>query len=392
MIKRTVEQILRFIKKSIKFIINEHTSNNSFMEKSIIENIKRIFYVSLIQILLHIGIVTLFIRNLFFSGAIDLHWQIHIIQTHLVFMVIACLVCMYAYYAKRNKYKEPSLLLAQSVYFISLLLLGVILAGIDQMVSTNITPFIIGTLSVGVFFIIRPLHSIIMYLTTYIVYAYAITLTTQSATVVATNYANGLGMIFIGFAVSLIGWNNHCTNIEQQNEIDRQSAVLQKMAYFDPLTGMPNRRFFDMALEKELATLVDSNEASLAILDVDHFKHINDNYGHPAGDEVLRQMATIISENIRSSDTIARLGGEEFIILFSNTPVEQGYLIADDLRQLIMNHEFKVDDKIIKVTASFGVSRLELSSEKGKYYANADQALYLAKKNGRNQVRKHKVK
>jgi diguanylate cyclase (GGDEF)-like protein len=159
------------------------------------------------------------------------------------------------------------------------------------------------------------------------------------------------------------------------------------MAFFDTLTKLPNRRLFYELIKKE-RDIIKRNKmmSSIVIADLDRFKNINDTYGHPVGDSVLSQFATLIKNNLRASDTVARLGGEEFIMLFPSTNKENAGIVSENLRSVVENHEFVCDGVIIKLTASFGVSELNIDETDDNYYIDADKALYIAKQNGRNKV------
>lgn len=125
-------------------------------------------------------------------------------------------------------------------------------------------------------------------------------------------------------------------------------------------------------------------------MDIDYFKAINDKYGHKAGDSVLQKTAEIIGENIRKVDLAARWGGEEFIIFFSSTSIEDVEIITSEIREKIEKNEILFDDNSIKITVSFGLTKFKGSTEEEfeKCFKLADEALYLAKSNGRNRIEK----
>jgi len=124
------------------------------------------------------------------------------------------------------------------------------------------------------------------------------------------------------------------------------------------------------------------------MLDIDDFKSINDTYGHPVGDEILRQLAGLLNSNIRKSDTVSRFGGEEFIILMPKTSLEGGAVFAERLRKLIMEEKFIVGSITLQITCSFGVSLLSVNDgqDSENYYFLADKSLYMAKQSGKNRV------
>lgn len=160
---------------------------------------------------------------------------------------------------------------------------------------------------------------------------------------------------------------------------------INKMSQIDPLTGIFNRRKIGSELMQfELA----QQNYALVLLDLDYFKSINDNYGHDMGDIVLINVAKILSNVLREDDILGRFGGEEFIILFKNKSLKQCLDIVERCRKEIERENFIVDKKkTIRVTASFGVAVSNIGLTKEMVIQHADQAMYLAKKSGRNQVR-----
>ena len=124
------------------------------------------------------------------------------------------------------------------------------------------------------------------------------------------------------------------------------------------------------------------------LLDLDHFKRVNDTWGHPAGDAVLRHVATLASTTVRSTDLVGRLGGEEFIVLLPNTSAEAGRRLAEKLRQRLETSIVQWEGTRIPVTASMGLSNTTVEEKRDfdHLYTEADKALYLAKQRGRNRV------
>ena len=153
----------------------------------------------------------------------------------------------------------------------------------------------------------------------------------------------------------------------------------------DQLTGLHNRRYFDDHFEIEKQKVERyGNALCLIMIDIDHFKSINDQYGHPIGDKVLKEFSLLLRKNIRSSDILSRWGGEEFIILLPGTSIDNSFIIAEKIRKSIADRQF---DKIGKLTASFGVSVVDASCASNREAIHrADKALYRAKKQGRNRV------
>ena len=163
----------------------------------------------------------------------------------------------------------------------------------------------------------------------------------------------------------------------------QQSTHLLEMAMTDELTGIMNRRAIWDELQYRLnPQLSRTKTLSVALFDIDHFKSINDTYGHLTGDQVLREVANIIAHTIRGFDTVGRYGGEEFLVLFPNTEIDKAKLAADRIRANIEAHNFEM---VGHLTISGGVAEHDGSSATA-LIDRADQALYMAKNNGRNQI------
>lgn len=152
----------------------------------------------------------------------------------------------------------------------------------------------------------------------------------------------------------------------------------------DSLTQVFNRRHMESLVHDEVERAQRYHQSTaLIILDIDHFKAVNDNYGHPMGDRVLRHVSDILSENLRQSDALGRWGGEEFLILLPQINVAAATSVAEKLRQAILTAEFGLNDPL---SVSLGVADLQSGESAGDWIKRADQALYHAKRLGRNQV------
>lgn len=159
-----------------------------------------------------------------------------------------------------------------------------------------------------------------------------------------------------------------------------QNEAMQHLADTDYLTNLPNRRLIEKKLNE------NSNrdlEFSVILFDVDHFKKVNDRFGHDIGDKVLKEFANLIQENIRDKDIVGRWGGEEFIIIANDLNAKQAVVFSDRLRKLIEEAAFSHQNK---VTASFGVAEYRQKEKIKDVLKRADIALYMAKENGRNKV------
>lgn len=168
---------------------------------------------------------------------------------------------------------------------------------------------------------------------------------------------------------------------------DAQQKLID-LAIKDPLSGLLNRRGFAEVTSRQLALLARNNQhVAMIVLDIDHFKKINDRFGHGGGDEAIKGLANILRKNTRKNDIIMRYGGEEFCLLLSDASESQGAMLAEKLRHLIEKASFGYQSHTISFTASFGViSQNARGFDIDKSIALADKALYSAKQNGRNQV------
>ena len=174
-----------------------------------------------------------------------------------------------------------------------------------------------------------------------------------------------------------------------KKEVHEAVKQIAEMSVKDSLTGLYNRRYFEEALEREVsrARRYETN-LTLCMMDLDHFKQINDTHGHPAGDLVLSEFGRMLREWIRQSDQVCRYGGEEFSVLFPNSDSQKVGGVCERFRKMLARHIFTYDSKQFQVTVSIGIASISdfssISPEKLVYVA--DKALYTAKEKGRNRV------
>ncbi|NNC77796.1 MAG: GGDEF domain-containing protein [Woeseiaceae bacterium] len=163
---------------------------------------------------------------------------------------------------------------------------------------------------------------------------------------------------------------------------NRQRGLLLQLATKDPLTGAGNRRAFEDKLESTVAQLKRSGTpASLIIIDLDHFKTVNDQHGHAVGDQILCRVTDIINLRIRLTDSLYRIGGEEFVVVLEGQELKRANHLAEQLRTLVEANEL-VPDQL--VTISLGVAELQEGESTGEWLQRADEALYQSKRRGRN--------
>ncbi len=189
----------------------------------------------------------------------------------------------------------------------------------------------------------------------------------------------------VGYMTTLVDITKY---VDMMNE-------LNYLAFRDGLTGVYNRRHF-VSLGSSIVEESQHHHLPLSIMifDLDHFKQVNDQYGHKAGDEVLKKVADICRNTLRTEDVLARYGGEEFVVLFPNTPLEEAQIIAQQLLINIESAEIMDEGRKINITASFGIMGVDAVTDDtlDDFLIHADRALYLAKSEGRNCVRSTLVK
>ena len=175
--------------------------------------------------------------------------------------------------------------------------------------------------------------------------------------------------------------------LEQQNkQLADKNQQLNTFAHTDALTGLSNRARLDEVLDAEIQRCHRYvSNVGLVMLDLDHFKQVNDNFGHQVGDQVLKELSELLLEHTRQVDTVGRWGGEEFMLICPETDMPALALLAEKLRQIVAQHTFSVVDQ---QTASFGITVFEPGDSSSALVKKADNALYLAKSAGRNRVEK----
>jgi two-component system cell cycle response regulator len=174
-----------------------------------------------------------------------------------------------------------------------------------------------------------------------------------------------------------------------QDALQANQQESLEMAVKDGLTKLYNRRYFDTHLERMLKDSLDNNKPlALMIIDMDHFKSVNDTYGHQSGDEILKQLSVIIMRSVRPNDLVARYGGEEFVVVMPATDLRSAAVVAERVRKIIEAHEFIIPVKPgkLKKTISVGLSVAVPGDVAGTIIERADKGLYHVKNTGRNKV------
>jgi diguanylate cyclase len=177
---------------------------------------------------------------------------------------------------------------------------------------------------------------------------------------------------------------------QEISQLQQNLEAIRAESLSDPLTGLGNRKYFDRALNAAVELAGKQNEPlSLLMLDIDHFKSFNDNYGHLTGDQVLRLVGQSLKQIIKGRDTMARYGGEEFAVVLPDTDLPKALAVAEQIRRAVVARELKkksTGEILGRITVSVGVSMLQPGDDMDTLIDRADACLYAAKRGGRNRV------
>ena len=322
-------------------------------------------------------------------------WKLGLLLVH-TGMGLAMLGCAWAARALRHGHRTTA---GRWLGFFTValaLVFAIAAVAIDQWVTPNITPFLVACMVTSLVLYMRPLSAAALYLLAYGGFHFALGWTQLDPGLLLSNRLSGFAACGAGWALSVLLWRKFTVITLQQEQIDKTQAELQqkqreleRLTRQDGLTGLFNRNTFVELSRRELDRAQrQGSSTTILLLDLDHFKRVNDTWGHPAGDAVLRHVATLASTTVRSTDLVGRLGGEEFIVLLPNTSAEAGRRLAEKLRQRLETSIVQWEGTRIPVTASMGLSNTTVEEKRDfdHLYTEADKALYLAKQRGRNRV------
>jgi len=177
-------------------------------------------------------------------------------------------------------------------------------------------------------------------------------------------------------------------DIKKENlKLESSNEELKIKVRIDMLSGLLNRMSLFNTIDVEIERAIRSGAPLTGImLDIDHFKHVNDNFGHQVGDLVIQQIGEMLQNSLRIYDYAGRYGGEEFFMLLTNASLQQGYIIGERFRKNLEEHPIICSNKKISVTISMGIAQYRLGESRDAWIERADKALYKAKKMGRNRI------
>ncbi len=359
-------------------------------------NAHQIFYFSPIAVLGSLAHILIFWVAVPAETDAERLWRSSIIYAHTVLTLAMALLFLINVYATRPRQNIGWLYAVNYIGIFIVMAAGAGIAAVDQLVRTQIIPFLTASVALAVFFRMEPYVAVVTYAASYFLFVFALHITQTDPIILSSNVVNGITAVAIGLSLSLVLWHTFVRSLRQeahikrqQQEIHEKNQELERLASIDPLTGLLNRRSFEERFAVEVSRMArDGGKACLAVMDIDDFKRVNDAFGHPVGDALLRRIAQVLAHEQRPSDLISRLGGEEFVILFADTTEIQGTALAERLRLEIESRRFDLEGQETRVTVSFGVTEVDVHAAKPfmESYRRADRALYLAKEAGKNQV------
>ncbi len=369
--------------------------DKDILDVMVLKNIHRVFYLTMISIFMRLFTIFTFLNKPPAADEQEALWRTGIIVSHAVYLALV-IILFYISFRQRKKDKVTCMMLiAQDAMVITVIAMGAVITAVDQLVTYSITPFLISCVAVGTIFIMQPVKNLLIFLSGFFIYFFAIGITQSDLSILLSNRINGFTTVILGLFLSFILWRSNVINYQQEKHIKCQqiqlqdkNKELQRLATTDPLTGLVNRRHFEEKISVEMSRIKRyDKKACLLNLDMDNFKTVNDKFGHPAGDALLKGIAALLREQRRQTDVIARMGGEEFALLLVETDEEKGRIVAEKIRKKIKQKTFIIEGHKINITASVGMTLIDRNTASyAEAYKYADRALYKAKAKGKDRV------
>ncbi|MCD8574636.1 MAG: diguanylate cyclase [Erysipelotrichaceae bacterium] len=377
---------------------------NQYLKSAVNANMSRLYYLSLLMIpisVIHIVTFTFFVVP---ETQEATWWRMGIILLHSLMVAMSSIISFLIFWI--DNYERELIRLKFMIQIFStivVMVLGVGIAVVDQWITTSISPFIIVSIIIALVVLMHPLVSTIIYIGLFAVFIFTMPLIITDSLILTSTIMNGITVVMMAVGLSNIMWYYYTKNEKQKRVIEIQNANLEEqkqeleqlnyrlsvLASMDSMTQLLNRREFENQVNAELSVFKDDVlSSSMMIADIDHFKRVNDQYGHPVGDELLKQFSLLLKAVLRDKDLIARWGGEEFVVMLHQANPNEAYKIAERLRRTIESTTFQINQHHIHITVSFGIAPLNTSEEEPLYtsYLRADKALYQAKESGRNKT------
>ncbi|NRZ38079.1 GGDEF domain-containing protein [Clostridium beijerinckii] len=289
----------------------------------------------------------------------------------------------------KDKFRVMNKLLIPTLTILILSSMAMINA-LDQAKPGNVSSVFIANLIIfsSIIMLRAPLN-LAVYSIPFLAYLSGLVIFQNDINLLVTNIINGL-IFFLAIIIISTGiYNSNYEKIAQNIILREINTKLNYISSHDSLTKLLNRRSFSNHVSEKMRIVGKTKKiATLILIDVDHFKHVNDKFGHAVGDMVLKEVSNIIIKHIKTTDLATRWGGEEFLIFLFESSINEAYVLAENIRQEIQNKVIVTDKFQIQITASFGISLLKDNFSKSfdTSFKSADVALYKAKNQGRNRI------
>jgi len=264
---------------------------------------------------------------------------------------------------------------------------AIAVACIDQLLNGQITPYVMGTLGLAVAVCLGNGAGCALFLSASLLFTAGMALFQADSKLFWSHVLNGATITLIGWVISRVLFRERVRDFTNRELIRIQQEDLRKMADEDYLTGLPNRRYLERLLAQEFSRCRRHGRClTVAIADLDGFKRINDTLSHAAGDRVLSDVASILRGAVRASDVVARYGGDEFVIVFPETALDQAKIVCDRARRALECQMWDGLAPELAVTVSFGLCDDLAVEHYERMLSMADAKLHKAKESGRNQL------
>ncbi|AJG99260.1 diguanylate cyclase [Clostridium beijerinckii] len=289
----------------------------------------------------------------------------------------------------KNKFRLMNKLLIPTLTILILSSMAII-SVLDQAKPGNVSSVFIANLIIfsSIIMLRAPLN-LAVYSIPFLAYLSGLVIFQNDINLLVTNIINGF-IFFLAIIIISTGiYNSNYEKIAQNIILREINTKLNYISSHDSLTKLLNRRSFSNHVSEKMRMIGKSKKiATLILIDVDHFKHVNDKFGHAVGDMVLKEVSNIIIKHIKTTNLATRWGGEEFLIFLFESSINEAYVLAENIRQEIQNKVIVTDKFQIQITASFGISLLKDNFSKSfdTSFKSADVALYKAKNQGRNRI------
>lgn len=360
------------------------------------ENLSRLRLAAPTIVLVNLAIFIMFVLNEVAADAQQARWSRAIL---LIQGVMAAMFTALGLLAHWRLSRLPQLVWDQALGLAgaaALVLCTAVLSTIDQWVKQGIMTLVIGLMAGSMIFLTRPFHAIVLFSSTGLIGIAGLALAQTSRAVLLSDQATVVAAAVAAIFLASMLWRDRTVNALLRRSLrlshaalEQKKAELEILARNDPLTGLYNRREFTRQADIELARAERQHISTAFVMaDLDLFKHVNDTWGHPVGDEVLKNTARILVGGTRQMDVVARVGGEEMLLLLPDTNEAAAVTLANRLREALKQTPLQWDGRVIPVTASFGAAVVHPGSGATleHAYIAADEALYKAKQLGRNRV------